>query len=77
MTYDRTTVTLRSIDVGFDLRLHKMTAQIPAGTTHVLCDERQRGACVLARREPVTGTPEEITQQLRGFGYRVRWTEAR
>ena len=67
------TYSLRSLDVGFDLRALKMTATLPAGTTAVLCDMPRRKGPTKPRKEPVTGSPTEILRTLRRLGYSVRW----
>jgi hypothetical protein len=60
-------ISLRSIDVGFDLRLHKYTTEIPRDVTAVECEARHGYDGVT-----VTGTPEQIVRQLRFLGYRAR-----
>ena len=66
-----TTISLRPIDVGFDLRAQKtMVAAIPADTTEVQYawrDDHHRVA---------TGDLATIVRKLRAAGYRVRVSDA-
>jgi hypothetical protein len=66
-------ISIRSIDVGFDLRTVGQSAVLPIGTTAVLCDSPKRNGYVLARKKAITGTPHEILKKLRGLGYSVRY----
>jgi hypothetical protein len=63
-------MSLRSLDVGFDLRLHpEIVAPIPEGTTCVRYDSP---GPVYAPRE-ISGQPHRIVETLRANGYRVSW----
>ena len=70
------TISLRSIDVGFDLRAVGQTAILPEGITAVLCDLPERGGHVIPREQPVSGNPAQILKRLRGLGYSVRYAAA-
>ena len=69
------TISIRSIDVGFDLRAVGQTTTLPPGTTAVLCDLPERNGYVMPREKAVTGTPEKILRSLRGLGYSVRFCD--
>lgn len=69
-----TTVSIRSIDVGFDPRaVGDGPLLLPVGTTTVLCDLPERDGYVGAREGAITGTPTQILKRLRGLGYSVRY----
>ncbi|MPZ58417.1 MAG: hypothetical protein GEU91_18380 [Rhizobiales bacterium] len=62
-------ISLRPIDVGFDLRLHKdMVAAVPADTTEVRYAYRDDHDRI------VTGDLDAIVRKLRAAGYRVQVT---
>lgn len=67
------TISLRSIDIGYDVRVVGGTWTLPSDTTAVLCDMPERDGYVIARKKPVTGTPLQILRSLRGLGYSVRF----
>lgn len=65
------TISIRSIDIGFDLRAVGQRIILPADTDCVLCDLPERDGIVQRWEEPVTGSREKITRALRGLGYRI------
>jgi hypothetical protein len=67
------TISIRSIDIGFDVRAVGQTVMLATNTTAVLCDLPARDGYVMPRKQPVTGTPEKILRSLRGLGYSVRF----
>lgn len=58
-------VRLAPVDLGFDLRLHDMIAEVPADLCSV--GYEQGGRVWLAE-----GEPEELIAELEAAGYRVR-----
>jgi hypothetical protein len=63
-------LSIRAIDVGFDLRVLGMIVEIPRTVTAVTYDDRQGEARV------VRGDAGTIARALRRAGYRVRWADA-
>ncbi len=60
------TISLLSIDVGFDLRLHdEMEISIPVGTTELICEGEERYTKV-----HLSGP--SMLDDARELGYRVR-----
>jgi len=69
---DPTTVSIRSIDFGFDTRaVPGPPIRLPVGTMAVLCDLPERDGYVMPRKGAITGTPGQILKRLRGLGYSV------
>lgn len=67
------TISIRSLDIGFDVRAVGQTVTLPADTTAVLCDLPERGGYVMPRKDAIVGTPEQILRSLRGLGYSVHF----
>ena len=67
------TISIRSTDMGYDLRAVGQEVILPADTDAVLCDMPERNGYVIRREDAVTGTHDQIVKRLRGLGYRVRF----
>lgn len=68
------TITIRSIDIGFSLRTLNMPVQIPPGTTGVFFDSLSDDGVDRGDAE-VHGTIDEIRKALHEAGYSTRVTQ--
>lgn len=69
----REMISIRSIDIGFDVRSTGQTVELPDHVTTVLCDLPDRDGYIMPRKKPVTGSQAAILKTLRGLGYSVRF----
>ena len=70
-------ISIKSIDVGFDLRAVGQTVLLDPETTSVAYDKPERGGYVTAADKHAEGTPQQILRTLRGAGYKCRFEELR
>jgi len=69
----KNSLSIRSIDVGWDPRTVGSTVLLPKGTKCVYYDQAKRGGIVCPEPVPATGNRQQILATLRHAGYDVRF----